>query len=102
MKVFVGLVFSFLFLVSVATAEQYPLNLSASKVDVTATDTIRIHHITAPWAEGSYWIDFQWDPVNLVMIPVNVGVEPQPTGVTWNISSSAYQAVISQTQPKDH
>ncbi|MEJ2697435.1 MAG: hypothetical protein P8013_12385 [Candidatus Sulfobium sp.] len=95
MRIFAGLVFSIFFIVSVAGADQFPLNFSASKVDVTAIDTIRIHHVSAPWAEGSYWIDFQWDPANLAMIPVNAGAEPQPTGLTWNLSSSTYQAAIA-------
>lgn len=78
-----------------AAAEEYPVNFSASTVDVISTDIIRIHHITAPWAEGTYWADFKWDPVNLVMVLVDGGLESLPPGVTWTVDNSPYQAVIS-------
>jgi hypothetical protein len=64
------------------------LDLSGSSITGTAQETITIHNVTA-WTDdgvplgffptGEYWVDLQWDPINLVFVPVNYGSEPQQT-----------------------
>lgn len=50
-------------------------NLSGSQFEIQNADTFRVRNVTAPDYPGAYLIDFKWDPVNLVFVPVNVGAE---------------------------
>ncbi len=63
-----------LLLISVAQAE-VNLNISGSQVEMQNSDTFRMLNVTSPEYPGVYWVDFKWDPVNLVFVPVNVGTE---------------------------
>lgn len=63
-----------LLLISVAQAD-VNLNISGSQFEIQNTDTFRIRNVIAPGYRGAYWIDFKWDPVNLVFVPVNLGAE---------------------------
>jgi uncharacterized protein (TIGR03067 family) len=68
----------FLSSVSIAGAE-VNLNISQSGITITGQDTFRINKVTANVdgiiVPGQYWIDFMWDSVTLVFVPINVGEE---------------------------
>lgn len=50
------------------------LNLSNSGAQVRATDIVRLRNVNVP-GYGNYYVDFKWDATNLVMVPVNLGLE---------------------------
>jgi hypothetical protein len=85
-KVSLSFVFVALFL-SQAMAMTIDLDLSGSRGTFTGQKSFRINNlsgiidgVTLP---GKYWIDFTWDPVNMVFVPVNAGEEVPLTGKTW-------------------
>ena len=57
----------------VSYAEGTHLDLSNASISVTGAETFRISHTTIPGLEGAYWVDFQWNPVDLVFAPVAAG-----------------------------
>jgi hypothetical protein len=88
-KVFILVAMIALLAVSnLSSATTLNLDLSGSSMMPTAQETIRIHNVTGTLdgtpVEGKYWVDFQWDPVNLVFVPTAAGAEPQTTGHTWS------------------
>jgi hypothetical protein len=81
-KIFVLLtVLSLLAVSGWASATTLDLDLSGSSMTPTAQETIRIHNIAATLGGaplgGKYWVDFTWDPVNLVLVPTGAGAEEQ-------------------------
>jgi hypothetical protein len=77
-----------------AYATTLDLDLSRSSIAPTAQETIRIDNVTGTLngtpIQGKYWIDFTWDPVNLVFVPRAAGLEPQATGHTWSWTVVSY------------
>lgn len=83
MKVF-GLlvVIGLLFLLGGVADAAIQIDLSSANVDVIDTDRIRVNHFSAPGYAGYWWAELQWDPVNFVFHPVDVG---QDTGNSWGL-----------------
>ena len=74
------------------------LNISNSTTTIIDSSTFKMNNITADIdgvsVPGQYWIDFKWDSVNLVFVPINVGAElnyktseylPLGQGDTWTV-----------------
>jgi hypothetical protein len=72
------------------------LNISNSTTTIIDSSTFKLNNITADIdgvaVPGQYWIDFKWDSVNLVFVPINIGAElnyktadyyPLGQGDTW-------------------
>lgn len=77
-------VFTFLLIIFFAGqtyASTIDLNLSSSTFTATGAETITIHNIVGTvdgqQLQGEYWIEFTWDPVNFVFVPVAAGLESQ-------------------------
>lgn len=84
-KAFTGIWLLLFFFIAAISYADLNIDLTGSHTDVQSSQTIRMHNITSPDFPGSYWVDFQWDPVNWVMIPINAGDEPT-TGKSWTIT----------------
>jgi hypothetical protein len=81
-------VFFFLLFGSFAWAIDINADISNSAITVSDSTTFRVHNmaLSAPEinASGTFWVDFQWDPVTYTFVPVNIGAEPASTGKTWS------------------
>lgn len=75
------------FLIFTCSAWALDIDFSASQTNAVNSQIIRIHNLTSLGLPGKYWVDFQWDPVNLIMVPVAAGAEVVPSAVgTWAVT----------------
>lgn len=52
------------------------IDMSNSNFEVLAPNKFRIRNLTAPAYPGAYWLDFLWDPNQLIFQPTEVDVDP--------------------------
>ncbi|MEJ2010334.1 MAG: hypothetical protein P8Z30_19630 [Acidobacteriota bacterium] len=87
-------VFFILLFGSFAWAMDINADISNSTITVSDSTTFRVHNmaLSAPEinASGTFWVDFQWDPVTYTFVPVNAGAETATTGKTWSWPVSDY------------
>jgi hypothetical protein len=94
-KIFiVGISAVLLVVTGVAYAEQIRLDLSNASVSVTGTETFRIYHTMLQGVEGSYWVDFQWNPTTYVFEPMTYSADDTAKGVLVCVSYHNTQASV--------
>jgi hypothetical protein len=101
MKKFMVSFIFILFIFGSAAAMTLNLDLSESSIAPTGQETITINNLSASVdgmpLSGKYWIEFVWDPVNLVFVPVDAGEEIPPKTQYWsfNAGSSSHRFDIN-------
>jgi hypothetical protein len=104
----IGLVVSFLlfwFLSVQFSLAEVNIDISQIGGSITSPSSLRLTNIKVPGWGGTYWADFQWDPVNCVFYVTNYGLESIPTIKTWVVNygdlSGGNMAITITTYPEN-
>jgi hypothetical protein len=92
----------FLIMAGISFGAELNINISQSTLELRGTDTFRAHKIVAQGFVGAYWVDFKWDPVNFVFVPVAGGQEANATAVTWELSPYHEGYIVTLTSDPSH